>query len=86
MITIKEQTEVDTMNTEAEFKRELKDLLGRYQVEINLDTDVGTGSFFPRYTIAFFSYDVYEEGELKHKGIDFSGSYFSGSYFSGDNV
>lgn len=29
-------------------------------------------------TIWVFSYDVFEDGEIKHNGIDFNGSFFSG--------
>tara|TARA_R110000822_G_C14947073_1_gene454445 strand:+ start:60 stop:239 length:180 start_codon:yes stop_codon:yes gene_type:complete len=56
------------MSTQAEFKNELRELLGRYQVEISLVEN----------TIAFFSYDVFEDGEIKHNGVDFNGSFFSG--------
>ena len=61
------------MSTEAEFKKELKELLDKYQVEISIVET--TGSF----TIAFFSYDIFDEyGEVKHEGVDFNGSFFSG--------
>jgi hypothetical protein len=57
------------MSVEAEFKKELKELLDKYQVEISL---VGN-------TISFFSYAIYDEyGDIKHEGVDFNGGFFSG--------
>ena len=62
------------MSTEAEFKKELKELLDKYQVEISI-VETQTGSL----TIAFFSYDIFDEyGEVKYEGVDFNGSFFSG--------
>jgi len=61
------------MSTEAEFKKELKELLDKYQVEISLVETMGS------LTIAFFSYDIFDEfGGVKHEGVDFDGIFFSG--------
>ena len=65
------------MNTQEEFKRELKDLLERYQVEINLTT-TQTSSWYPEQTITFFAYEIFENGELIHEAIDFEGTFFNG--------
>jgi len=65
------------MSREEEFKEELKALLGKYQVEISLESS-SKGNWYSDHRIQFFAYPIYKDGDCIAGGIDFEGSYFHG--------